>query len=54
MIAAVLAAVVAAVPNLDLMRYAGKWHGVARYPNRFQKSIGSPTITGQDGARSLR
>ena len=38
MIAALLAAVVAAVPSLDLMRYAGKWYEVARYPNRFQKS----------------
>ena len=38
MIAALLAAVVTTVPNLDLIRYAGKWYEIARYPNRFQKS----------------
>jgi len=25
------------VPEVDLQRYAGKWYGVARLPNRFQK-----------------
>lgn len=25
------------VPQLDLQRYAGRWHEVARFPNRFQK-----------------
>lgn len=25
------------VPALDLQRYAGQWHEVARFPNRFQK-----------------
>ncbi len=26
-----------AVPQLDLKLYAGRWHEVARFPNRFQK-----------------
>jgi apolipoprotein D and lipocalin family protein len=26
------------VPNVDFERYAGTWHEVARFPNRFQKS----------------
>jgi apolipoprotein D and lipocalin family protein len=38
MIVALVAAVVTTVPNLDLVRYAGKWYEMARYPNRFQKS----------------
>jgi apolipoprotein D and lipocalin family protein len=25
------------VPNVDLKRYAGKWHEIASYPQRFQK-----------------
>jgi lipocalin len=25
------------VPNVDFERYAGTWHEVARFPNRFQK-----------------
>lgn len=27
---------VQAIPSLDLERYAGRWHEVARFPNRFQ------------------
>jgi apolipoprotein D and lipocalin family protein len=27
----------AAIPSLDLPRYMGPWHEIARYPNRFQK-----------------
>ena len=26
-----------AIPSLDLPRYMGRWHELARYPNRFQK-----------------
>lgn len=26
------------VPSVDLKRYSGKWHEVARYPNWFQRS----------------
>jgi len=25
------------VPKVDLARYAGKWHEIAKYPNRFQQ-----------------
>jgi len=25
------------VPEVDLMRYAGRWYEIARLPNRFQK-----------------
>lgn len=28
---------VTVVPKVDLARYAGKWHEIARYPNRFQR-----------------
>ena len=32
------------VPHLDLARYAGRWHEVARFPNRFQAScVGETT-----------
>ncbi len=33
---------VTVVPKVDLARYMGKWHEIARYPNRFQKGcVGS-------------
>jgi len=28
---------VTVVPKVDLSRYAGKWHEIAKYPNRFQR-----------------
>ena len=28
---------VTVVPKVDLARYAGKWHEIAKYPNRFQR-----------------
>ena len=31
------------VGNVDLARYAGQWHEVARYPNRFQQQCVSDT-----------
>jgi len=33
----------ATVGNVDLARYAGQWHEVARYPNRFQQQCVSDT-----------
>ncbi|HSE27884.1 MAG TPA: lipocalin family protein [Gemmatimonadales bacterium] len=37
---------VRSVDSLDLERYAGVWHEVARYPNRFQaKCVGETTAT---------
>lgn len=36
----------AAVPKVDLKRYAGKWFEIARYPNKFQeKCAGNTTAT---------
>jgi apolipoprotein D and lipocalin family protein len=32
------------VPHVDLKRYAGSWHEVARLPNRFQKACASDTV----------
>lgn len=41
------------VPDLDLARYAGRWHEIARFPNRFQKQcLGDVTaeyVVGPDG-----
>jgi len=31
------------VPSVDLTRYAGKWHEIARLPNRFQRDCVSDT-----------
>ena len=31
----------AVVPSVDLARYQGKWHEVARFPNRFEKGCAS-------------
>jgi lipocalin len=31
-----------AVDKVDLRRYAGKWYGIARYPNRFRVTV-NPT-----------
>jgi len=31
------------VPSVDLTRYAGKWHEIARLPNRFQPDCASDT-----------
>jgi apolipoprotein D and lipocalin family protein len=31
------------VPRVDLQRYAGTWHEVALYPNRFQRACASET-----------
>jgi apolipoprotein D and lipocalin family protein len=33
----------ATVPSLDLKRYLGVWHEIARYPNPFQKGCDSAT-----------
>jgi apolipoprotein D and lipocalin family protein len=34
------------VGNVDLARYAGQWHEVAKYPNRFQQQcVGDTTAT---------
>ncbi len=44
---------VQAIPSLDLVRYAGLWHEVARFPNRFQsRCVGDVTAIyePQDGA----
>jgi lipocalin len=30
------------VDKVDLRRYAGKWYGIARYPNRFRVTV-NPT-----------
>lgn len=44
--AAHAAAPLPTVPALDLDRYAGVWHEIARYPNRFQESCaGDVTAT---------
>lgn len=32
-----------AVPSVDLARYAGRWHEVARFPNRFQQACARET-----------
>ena len=31
------------VPSVDLARYAGKWHEIARLPNRFQRDCAANT-----------
>lgn len=31
------------VPDVDLARYAGRWHEIARFPNRFQASCVAET-----------
>lgn len=33
----------ATVERVDLARYAGKWHEIARYPNRFQEGCADST-----------
>lgn len=33
------------VPYVDLGRYVGTWHEIARYPNRFQKNCTATTAT---------
>lgn len=33
------------IPQLDLFRYMGTWHEIAKYPNRFQKGCGCTTAT---------
>ena len=38
------AAQVQTVSRVDLDRYLGQWHEVARYPNRFQKSCASDVV----------
>ena len=30
-------------PSVDLTRYAGRWHEIARFPNRFQRDCASDT-----------
>lgn len=45
-LAAMESAPVKAVPSVDLERYVGRWHEIARYPNVFQKSCaGDVTAT---------
>lgn len=39
-----LPAPVTAIPALDLARYAGRWHEVARLPNWFQKKCVRETV----------
>lgn len=34
----------ATVPQVDLKRYAGTWHEIARYPNWFQRSCQSEVV----------
>lgn len=34
---------VQAIPSVDLTRYAGRWHEVARFPNRFQQACARET-----------
>ena len=44
--AVVSAAAPEVVPSVDLKRYAGKWHEIARLPNRFQRDCaGDVTAT---------
>lgn len=38
-----MATEVTVVPSVDLAKYAGKWHEIARFPNRFQKDCASDT-----------
>ena len=38
-----MAADLTVVPSVDLARYAGTWHEIARLPNRFQKKCESNT-----------
>src|SRR5579871_4531427 len=35
---------VRSVPHVDLERYAGTWHEIARFPNRFQAKCSSETM----------
>ncbi|WP_034412760.1 lipocalin family protein [Derxia gummosa] len=37
------AAPLATIPSLDLPRYLGRWHEIAKYPNRFQKQCAGDT-----------
>jgi len=37
------AGAVQSVPTLDLARYAGRWHEIARFPNRFQRRCAAET-----------
>jgi len=32
-----------AIPNLDVSQYLGRWHEIAKFPNRFQKKCVSDT-----------
>ena len=32
-----------AIPNLDVSQYLGRWHEIAKFPNRFQKKCASDT-----------
>jgi len=42
--AAMVVMQVQTVPQVDLNRYLGEWHEVARFPNRFQKSCVSEVV----------
>jgi len=33
------------VPQVDLARYMGTWHEIAKFPNRFQRGCGCTTAT---------
>ena len=35
---------VESVASVDLARYAGRWHEVAKFPNRFQKACTRSTV----------
>jgi len=46
---------VQSIPSLDLERYAGLWHEVARLPNRFQiRCVGGVTATYELADRGIR
>jgi apolipoprotein D and lipocalin family protein len=43
LMAAMAAATLQVVPSVDLSRYAGRWHEIARLPNWFQRGCASDT-----------
>jgi len=55
--ASTASAQVRAVPYVDLGRYAGLWHEIARFPNSFQRDCGATTAEYQkrsDGKISVK
>ncbi|MCU1248067.1 MAG: Lipocalin family protein [Edaphobacter sp.] len=46
---------VSAVPSLELSRYIGTWHEIARFPNKVErKCVGSPVVLLAPGDKSDR